>query len=58
MVGWEQSDHPIVIFKSGGASNQDEISGINILSLNRHRRYALVSAMSGNILGDLHENRV
>lgn len=39
LIGWEKSDHPVVIFKSGQGSNNEEISGIDILSLNRNRRY-------------------
>lgn len=38
LIGWEKSDHPVVIFKSGQGSKSDEISGIDILSLNRNRR--------------------
>lgn len=38
LIGWEQSDHPVVIFKSGQGPNSEEISGIDILSLNRNRR--------------------
>lgn len=38
MVGWEQSNHPVVVFKAGGAVNPLEVSGIDILSMNRHQR--------------------
>lgn len=39
MIGWENSDHPVVVFKSaGGAHSPDDISGIDILSLNRQQR--------------------
>lgn len=39
MIGWEQLDHPVVIFKAEKAGGHDEISGIDILSLNRNERW-------------------
>lgn len=38
LIGWEQLDHPVVIFKAQGGYDLGDISGIDILSLGRHRR--------------------
>lgn len=39
MVGWEQSDHAVVVFKQEAG----ETSGVEILSLNRNRRCGRLS---------------